>query len=128
MRRARAQQGFTLIEMIIVMVLIGILTTIFAVNLKGKDDIASDASVQSALVQAGQAEERYAGSMNTYYAGSVSGLPSWVGFSVPSGVTLTFKQATQDTYCVEAYPTGKSSDTFSIKSGEPVKLLTCAQR
>lgn len=135
MNKANRTTGFSLVELIVVMVIIGLLAAIIGSNMVGHREVVGEATIQSVLLQVGQAQERYASRNNTYYSGpaNVSNFPAWTGVDLnevrnEKGVTVNFRSANASTYCVEAHANGQPSEVFSLVAGEEVRFLRCTAR
>lgn len=120
--------GFTLIEILVVVIVIGILVAVIVPGMTSGRNITNDASVQAALINAGQAQERYALKYNSYYrTGSPESLTEF-GLDDAPNVTFNFVSADVSTYCIQAHHSADPSEVFSIVPGENVRGVTCAAR
>jgi general secretion pathway protein G len=81
-RRRRLEEGFTLIEIMVVILILGLLATIVVQSLKGATDKAKRTKAQADISEIKTALDRYYLD-NGYYPTSDQGLPSLV--SAPSG-------------------------------------------
>ena len=90
-RVARGDDGFTLVELLLVMVIIGILTGIAYPTLAKQTAKAKVAQLRSTLRDAGTAEEALAVDNLPYAAPGATGIAQLVseGFNPTPGVTLT---------------------------------------
>ncbi len=85
MTMKRRRSGFTLIELITVIVIIGLLATIALVRFWGIKERSYRVSIKNDLKTAALQQERYFES-NMSYAGDVTSLPD---FNTSAGVTVT---------------------------------------
>jgi len=103
------QRGFTLIEIMIVVVILGIIASIALPNYQEYVRKGNRTEAKSALLEAAQALERYYSVNGTYLSGSA--LASVYKTSVPPGGTALYTIAvvgtpTADTYTLQASRAG----------------------
>jgi prepilin-type N-terminal cleavage/methylation domain-containing protein len=119
------KSGFTLVEVMIVVVIIALLASIGIPNLLRARVEAHDAAAQAALKSISTALETYASTENQYPPDTTSLLgvvPPYLAVDyftgIHSGFTFTITLTT-DTYSVTATPasTGLGTTTFTITTG-----------
>jgi len=96
---AAGRRGFTLIEMLLVVVIIGILAVIAIPKFKSTTDQAMLASVRADVHNAQVAEEAYFSDKHKY--ANLNQLKNWLDFSISPGNTMKATGAT-DGYTVTA--------------------------
>ena len=111
--RGSNEKGFTLIELMIVIAIIGILAAIAIPNFVSYRQRAYDSDAQSAIKNLMTAEEAYFVDYATY-TGTVSGLP---GFVQGAKITISVANASTTQYEVTAYHSA-SDNTWSIRVPE----------
>ena len=115
-KTSTASRGFTIIELLIVIVIIGILVAITAVGFNGITKSAKEASAKSDLKQAAtQLEVDKAKSSNNQYPSTTSGLKS-------SPSTILEITSTGTTYCLSAI----SAPNIAFHITTPTPLLNPA--
>jgi type IV pilus assembly protein PilA len=108
MRRVKRQSlGFTLVELLVVMAVLGILVAIALPEFTGRQGKAYDARVMQDARNAATAEEAYFDDNAAYFAGDCTGMP---GVSVSPDVTC---RATAN------------GATFSIETSHPRASRAC---
>ena len=118
MRNLRNRDGFTLIELMIVVVIIGILAAIAIPKFAQVSKGAKEAEAESILKQIHSLQESNK-QKNDVFAATVATLPGWDN---PNAKYYTFEinaGANATTYCAQATPNGAGSaanlQTFSIR-------------
>lgn len=111
------KKGFTLLELLIVIIIIGILATLAATNFgKAKEDVLDKEAISKlALLQSAQKD--YYLDMNSYYSSSdISNINSNLKVSLPSGVNQSWNYTVYNTGCSQATRNGGDRRTwyFSI--------------
>lgn len=108
------ESGFTIIELVIVIAVIGILSSIAFVSYNGWKQSTTVAQLKSDLNGVAAAMENYRTFNNTYPV--PTSLPST--FVPSSGVTITpVGIGTATTYCVNATPTSGSPPIYHVDQG-----------
>ncbi|MBM2805981.1 MAG: pilus assembly protein [Deltaproteobacteria bacterium] len=110
----RRQRGFTLIEILIVIAIIGILATIAIPQFISYRTRSVDAQMQSDLRNAAVAMEGYFAA-NGVYPSSVAVFPA-LGFQGTQGVTLSLSNVTINSYQLTATKPGGSQTSFMFDS------------
>jgi len=120
-RKQKGQIGFTIVELLIVIVVIGILAAITIVAFNGVQSRAKDSAAQSMASQVGKKVAEYAVmNADTYPADKASLLAS-TGVSETGGTTYDYiASPTQKAFCVTVTKQGVSY-SFSSVSGAAVK-------
>ena len=108
--------GFTLMELMAVVVIIGILSAIAIPNYIGQQDKAKDAAAMAQLRTAATSQQLYYAQQNAY-AGTVTDLEAY-GFRQGEQV-VTVGAADASTYCMEA-PGGEGTFKITQDTGRPV--------
>jgi len=86
----RSRDGFTLVELLVVVVVIGILTTIAIPRYAGSKDKAYVAAMKADLRSAAMYEEQYAlDNHGQYFSGTATAASTVNGFRASPGVTVT---------------------------------------
>lgn len=116
----RHSTGFTLVEVLVVIAVIGILASIGAVFYQGAQRRAVEATLQTDLRSASSALEAVRNTANGYPAGTT--LPP--GITPTQGNTLTYSGTTTD-YCLTASSARHGAQSFYMRNGEDVKPGTC---
>src|SRR5258706_12882763 len=71
----RPQAGFTLIELMVVVAIIGVLAAIAVPQFAGRQGKAYDARIMADARNSAMAEEAYFGDNSAYYTGDCTGMP-----------------------------------------------------
>ncbi len=109
-----SEQGFTLLELIVVIAVLGILVAISVQQLSLLRSRATDSAMRSDLKNAALAMESYYGEFLDY-PGSVSAL-QLVGYRKTNGVTLTINVTSQSTFTLTAAMPSGTQPSFSFDS------------
>ncbi|MEZ5740896.1 MAG: type IV pilin protein, partial [Burkholderiaceae bacterium] len=112
----RAARGFTLIEVLVVMALIGILTAIALPNYSAYVLRAARAEAQAVMLEGSQFMQRYY-AMNNAFDQSLNGTPVALPAALqqspkdgPARYVITLVNLTPDSFQLQAVPQGPSAD------------------
>ncbi len=124
--RADTDAGFTLVELLVVVLVLGALVGIAVPTFAEQRDRAWDAAVRSELRAAGVALESYRAQYGIYAASAIDGTQNW-GFARPDGLTIAAEFVRESSYCLiatHADASGSSSRYWMLTEGgigdEPV--------
>ncbi len=121
----KQRKGFTIVELLVVIVVIGILTTIVIVSYGAWQTSTRTAQVKSDLTSAASAME----AARNFGSGYPSSLPSSITPS--SGVTLTLTATAATSYCIDGGSTVDSSIQYytdSLTGSKGPQTGTCTGR
>lgn len=114
LKKASSDEGFTLLELIVVVAVLGILLAIAIQQFAVFRSRAIDAAMRSDLKNAALAMESYYGEF-LGYPGSVSAI-QLVGYRSTSGVTLTINVTSPSTFTLTAARPNGTKPSFSFDS------------
>lgn len=107
------EAGFTLVELLVVMLILGILAAIAIPSFFAQRDKATDAEAKSAVKTAQTAIETYATDNDGSYVGATPAALEAIEETLPA-VGLTVPSATATTYTVSVDSTRTGVNTFEI--------------
>jgi type IV pilus assembly protein PilA len=113
-KQSAANAGFTVLELIIVVTMIGVLAAIAIQQFNGYRARAIDVSMRSDLKNAAMAMESYYGEFLSYPSTQASILQ--VGYRKTSGVTLTINVTSPSTFTLNASRPNGSQPNFIFDS------------
>ena len=118
MRRLRGtcEEGFTLMELLVVTLIIGILTAIAIPNYLGQQQEAKDSAAMAQLRSAATSQDLYHAKQNAF-ADDTNDLEAY-GFR-QGGQPVTVVAADASTYCMQA-PGGTDTFKMTQDTGRPV--------
>ncbi len=107
-RCRKAQGGFTLIEVIIVVAILGILTAIAVPTYRGSTLRSGRAEGQSELMAAARSMEQVFSRLGSYNSATISAAPgATIALTTPTGkYQLSFVAKAPETFQVQAVPQG----------------------
>ena len=126
--RSGSEKGFTLVELLVVMLILGLLAAIAIPSFFNQRDKARDADAKSAARTAQTAMETYATDNSGSYAGATAGTATdSLNVIEPTlnESTVSVQASTADSYTVRA--TSDTGNTFDIsRNSDGTSALTCA--
>jgi len=117
----REERGFTIVELLIVIVVIAILASIIFLGYRGVQNRAVDVSIKSDL-QGGATELERVSVNKQEYPLTGAELNNGSGFVTSKDVNLTYKRRLAS-YCLEGSSDRAGSAIFHIDSADPNKIL-----
>ena len=121
-KRRKDESGFTLVELLVVMLILGILAAIAIPSFFNQRDKAQDAEAKSAARTAQTAMETYATDNNGAYTNGTTAKLILIEPTL-ADATLTTTVTDADTYSVEA--TSDTANKFKITVDQGVSTLSC---
>jgi len=132
----RRTQGFTVIEIMIVVAVIALLAIALLPNLTGARTSANISAIQSVLTRASQAQEMYYARCNSYYSGSGAACPSegetasdvWdniVQWSDTTNIPVTWAAGDTANFCVSAHHTSDTQIVYHVRLGQEPRRGSC---
>lgn len=134
MRNAR--QGFTVIELMIVVAVIALLAVALLPNLTGAQRSANISAIESVLTRAASAQQMFYTRCNTYWHENQTDCfdtgedadevwDSIVQFDSPSNIDVTFVEGNTANFCVEAYHNSEPTRLYHITLGVTARAGEC---
>jgi type IV pilus assembly protein PilA len=126
-RMTREESGFTLVELLVVMLILGLLAAIAIPSFFNQRNKAKDSSAKEAVRTAETAIETYATDHDGKYTGADPAALKTIEPSLNDvGANLTVPAADDTTYTVTVTSEAASANEFSItRDGTGVTTLTC---
>jgi prepilin-type N-terminal cleavage/methylation domain-containing protein len=115
------EAGFTLVELVIVLIVIGVLLAIAVPSVLGQRNRANDAVAASSLRQAAPAIKGYFQDNETYAGMSPAGLRAAYDQSLPASLTLS--SLTDTSYCAQSSFNGRIWRQNG--PGAPIERASC---
>lgn len=126
--RSGSESGFTLVELLVVMLILGLLAAIAIPSFFNQRDKARDADAKEAVRTAQTAIETFATDNNGSYAGATAGTPTSDLNKIESTLndsTISVVASGPDTYTVRA--TSDTGNLFNIiRASDGTTDLTCS--
>jgi type II secretion system protein G len=112
-----SEAGFTLVELLVVMLILGLLASIAIPSFLNQADKADDAGAKATVRAAQTAMEAYSTTNNGEYIGATHAKLHEAENSLPLGAPLALSNITDETYTVTV--TSDTGTSFSISRNEP---------
>jgi type IV pilus assembly protein PilA len=125
--RSQGEGGFTLVELLVVMLILGLLAAIAIPSFFNQREKAKDADAKAAARTAQTAIETYAtGNQGTYTGADIAGLRDIEATLNDSNLSAVTPSAGGDGYTVTVTSDGSNNNEFSItRNADGTTELTC---